>query len=191
MVPSFVTLRAEIYNLFSNLTDITYASLAKPFNQSLVHHPETLKRMAALCRIQKWTSKQTEDQRAAQQRMALFPDKAEVIFVGEDIWVVSYLAWRCQMLASFISITASSSIRRRTICIPSLFQRLLTALTPFLPLPPKSERPLRIPVFTESHRLVRLVPTPAESQHQHYLTGIVLHVTCCIRLCAVMSCRSW
>ena len=73
--------------------------------------------MAALSRIRKWTSQQTEDQRAAQQRMALFPDKAEVIFVGEDIWVVSYLAWRRQVLASLISITASGSIRRQTMYI--------------------------------------------------------------------------
>jgi len=76
----------------ATFTDITYASLAKSFNQSLVHHPETLKRMAALStsRTRKWASQQNTEQREAQQRMALFPEKAEVIFVGEDAWVVSY-----------------------------------------------------------------------------------------------------
>ena len=76
----------------STLTDITYASLAKSFNQSLVHHPETLKRMAALSRIRKLAIQQNPEQRTAQQRMALFPEKAEVLFVGEDIWVVSHCA---------------------------------------------------------------------------------------------------
>ena len=74
----------------STSSDITYASLAKSFNQSLVHHPETLKRMAALSRIRKLASQQNPEQRAAQQRMALFPAKAEVIFVEEGIWVVSH-----------------------------------------------------------------------------------------------------
>ena len=34
--------------------------------------------------------------------------------------------------------------------IPSLFQRLLQGLTPYLPLPPLSERPLRHLIFTRS-----------------------------------------
>lgn len=114
--------------------DITYASLAKSFNQSLVHHQETLKRMAALSRIRKLASQQNAEQREAQQRMALFPEKADVIFVEEDIWVpVVRLEGKLCILPG----------------IPSLFQRMLTGLTPFLPLPPKSERPLRIQVFTE------------------------------------------
>lgn len=81
----------------STSTDITYASLAKSFNQSLVHHQETLKRMAALSRIRKLASQQNAEQREAQQRMALFPEKADVIFVEEDIWVVSHLAQHHQM----------------------------------------------------------------------------------------------
>jgi len=114
--------------------DITYASLAKSFNQALVHHPETLKRMAALSRLRTWTSQQTTEQRAAQQRMALFPENAEVMFVGEDIWVpVVRLEGKLCIFPG----------------IPLLFERMLTALTPFLPLPPKGERPLRIQVFTE------------------------------------------
>jgi hypothetical protein len=33
--------------------------------------------------------------------------------------------------------------------IPMLFKKMLYGLTPFLPLPPKNERPLRIQIFTE------------------------------------------
>ena len=32
---------------------------------------------------------QTAEQRAARDRMALFPAKAEVLFVAPDVWVVS------------------------------------------------------------------------------------------------------
>jgi molybdopterin-biosynthesis enzyme MoeA-like protein len=139
------------FHLILEFIDITYASLAKSFNQPLVHHPETLTRMAALSRIRKLASQQNAEQRAAQQRMALFPEKAEVIFVGEDIWVVSHLVQRRQM-PIWYQIQPVVRLEGR-LCIfpgiPSLFQRMLTALTPFLPLPPKSERPLRIQVFTE------------------------------------------
>jgi hypothetical protein len=44
--------------------------------------------------------------------------------------------------------------------IPSLFQKMLTGLTPYLPLPPSHERPTRIQVFTE---LVFLLPTQTPS----------------------------
>lgn len=70
-------------------TDITYSSLAKSFNQNLVHDAETLKRMEAMSKTRKWNAQQNAEQRTAYQRMALFPEKAEVIFVGTDIWVVS------------------------------------------------------------------------------------------------------
>jgi hypothetical protein len=76
------------------LTDITYGSLAKAFNQSLVHHPETLRRLEAMTRHRPWSSQQTSQQTSQQleatRRMALFPDQAEVIFVGSDLWVVRY-----------------------------------------------------------------------------------------------------
>ncbi|KAG6838219.1 hypothetical protein C0991_000966 [Blastosporella zonata] len=65
--------------------------------------------------------------------MALFPKDAEVIFIEEDVWVpVVRLEGRLCIFPG----------------IPSLFQRMLTSLTPFLPLPPKNERPLRIQIFT-------------------------------------------
>jgi len=114
--------------------DITYASLAKAFSQSLAHHPETLARMTHMIRHRKWISTQTPQQRAATERMALFPDQAEVLFVAHDIWV-PVVRLECK-LCIFPG-------------IPSLFEKMLTALTPLLPLPPVTERPSRIQVFTE------------------------------------------
>ena len=40
----------------------------------------------------RWASlgEQTEEQRTARERMALFPERAEVIFIAPDIWVVSF-----------------------------------------------------------------------------------------------------
>ncbi|KAJ7135468.1 MoaB/Mog domain-containing protein [Mycena crocata] len=113
--------------------DITYASLAKAFSQPLVHHPETLARMAQMIQHSAWRSAQTPQQQTATERMALFPDKAEVIFVP-DIWVpVVRLEGKLCIFPG----------------IPSLFQKMLNALTPYLPLPPPTERPLRIQVFTD------------------------------------------
>ncbi|KAJ7115778.1 MoaB/Mog domain-containing protein [Mycena epipterygia] len=114
--------------------DITYASLAKAFSQSLAHHPETLARMAQMIQRRTWTTAQTPQQRAATERMALFPDRAEIIFVAQDLWVPVV------RLEDKLCIFPG---------IPSLFQKMLNALTPFLPLPPRAERPLRIQVFTE------------------------------------------
>ncbi|KAJ7507340.1 MoaB/Mog domain-containing protein [Mycena galericulata] len=114
--------------------DITYASLAKAFSQSLAHHPETLARMSQMIKHRTWISTQTPQQRAATERMALFPDRAEIIFVAQDIWVpVVRLEGKLCIFPG----------------IPSLFQKMLNGLTPFLPLPPHTERPSRIQVFTE------------------------------------------
>ncbi|CAK5263747.1 unnamed protein product [Mycena citricolor] len=114
--------------------DITYASLAKAFGQELVHHPETLARMAALSHQRRRFAEQTPEQKTAMERMALFPDRAEVLFVAGDIWVpVVRLEGK---LCSFPG-------------IPTLFQKLLNGLTPLLPLPPASERPNRVQIFTE------------------------------------------
>ena len=68
--------------------DITYQSLAKAFDQPLEHHKETLHRMLEMSRNRPWISTQTEEQKTARERMALFPSKAEVLFVAQDIWVV-------------------------------------------------------------------------------------------------------
>ncbi|KJA28951.1 hypothetical protein HYPSUDRAFT_128826 [Hypholoma sublateritium FD-334 SS-4] len=114
--------------------DITYESLAKAFNQKLVHHDETIRRMKELNKNRKWIGTQNAEQRAATNRMALFPENAEVIFVGEDIWVpVVRLEGKLCIFPG----------------IPALFQKMLHSLTPFIPLPPAHERPLRIQIFTE------------------------------------------
>ncbi|KAG7451675.1 Molybdopterin binding protein [Guyanagaster necrorhizus] len=114
--------------------DITYASLAKAFGQSLAHHTETLRRLDEMNKHRPWILSQTTSQREATKRMALFPERAEVIFVGRDIWVpVVRLEGKLCIFPG----------------IPKLFQIMLTQLTPFLPLPPPSERPLRIQIFTD------------------------------------------
>jgi molybdopterin-biosynthesis enzyme MoeA-like protein len=69
--------------------DITYASLAKAFNQPLVHHAETLRRMTELIKHGSWVHTQNEEQKRARERMALFPANAEMLFVAKDLWVVS------------------------------------------------------------------------------------------------------
>ena len=71
--------------------DITYQSLAKAFNQNLVHHQETISRMYELSRQRSWLGNQNSEQTAAMLRMAPFPENSEVLFVAEDIWVVHNL----------------------------------------------------------------------------------------------------
>ncbi|OXC84411.1 molybdopterin binding domain-containing protein [Cryptococcus neoformans] len=122
--------------------DITYASLAKAFNLPLVHHPETLRRMWALTTPERRAEleKATPAQREARERMALFPTqkeegdvKSEAIFVEADKWVpVVRLAGKLCVFPG----------------IPSLFQQLLLALTPYLPLPPASSKPFRHLIYT-------------------------------------------
>ncbi|CAL1709687.1 unnamed protein product [Somion occarium] len=114
--------------------DITYASLAKAFTQGLVHHHETLRRMQEMSK-HRWASlaQQTEEQRTARERMALFPDRAEILFIAPDIWVpVVRLEGKLCVFPG----------------IPRLFQRMLEGLTPFLTLPPIHERPYRQQIFT-------------------------------------------
>lgn len=73
------------------LADITYASLAKAFNQPLRHHTETLRRMNIMSHHRADIANQTEEQRTARERMALFPAHAEVIYTSPEIWVVRVL----------------------------------------------------------------------------------------------------
>jgi len=102
------------------LTDITYASLAKSFNQSLVHHPETLRRLEAMTRHRPWSSQQTSQQLEATRRMALFPDQAEVIFVGSDLWVVRFIFISTirRNRSTHPSNQARSAARRKTLHLP-------------------------------------------------------------------------
>ncbi|KAI0031505.1 MoaB/Mog domain-containing protein [Vararia minispora EC-137] len=113
--------------------DITYESLAKAFNQRLVHHQETLRRMMEMSKHRSWVASQSEEQKAARERMALLPEHAEVIYTAEDMWVpVVRLAGKLCVFPG----------------IPTLFQKMVTGLTPYLPLPPTEERPFRQQVFT-------------------------------------------
>ncbi|KAI0088259.1 MoaB/Mog domain-containing protein [Irpex rosettiformis] len=113
--------------------DITYASLAKAFNQPLVHHDETLRRMEVITRNRPSIAQQSEEQKAARERMALFPAEAEVLYTESEIWVpVIRLEGKLCVFPG----------------IPGLFQRMLNGLTPFLPLPPPEERPYRQQIFT-------------------------------------------
>ncbi|KZT04872.1 Molybdopterin binding protein [Laetiporus sulphureus 93-53] len=113
--------------------DITYASLAKAFNQPLAHHAETLSRMMKISKHRMDIMNQTAEQREARERMALFPANAEVLFIAPDVWVpVVRLEGKLCVFPG----------------IPKLFQRMLEGLVPYLPLPPPSERPLRLQVFT-------------------------------------------
>jgi len=71
--------------------------------------------------------------------MALFPEKAEVIFVGEDAWVVSYFVALSRADLTLI-LTASSPTRRKivyisrySIVVPTDAHGINTVLTLSLP----------------------------------------------------------
>ncbi|GBE83538.1 MoaB/Mog domain-containing protein [Sparassis latifolia] len=113
--------------------DITYASLAKSFDQPLEHHAETLHRMVEMSKHRIDIVNQTAEQRTARERMALFPTRAEVLFIAPDVWVpVVRLEGKLCVFPG----------------IPKLFQKMLDGLTPFLPLPPPEQRPFRLQIFT-------------------------------------------
>lgn len=119
-----------------------------------MHHAETLKRMVETSRLRKMqVENQTPEQRTARERMALFPANAEVLFIAKDIWVV------CSVVVSLLvnfndePITQQPVVRLEgRLCIfpgiPTLFQKMLDGITPFLPLPPINERPCRLQVYT-------------------------------------------
>lgn len=106
--------------------DITYASLAKAFNQPLKHHAETLTRMTGLSQHRKNFQNQSAEQKVARERMALLPADAEVLFVWEDLWVPV-----CRLEGKLCIFPG----------VPGLFKRLLDGITPYLPLP--DSRPFR------------------------------------------------
>ncbi|KIM54517.1 hypothetical protein SCLCIDRAFT_136687 [Scleroderma citrinum Foug A] len=113
--------------------DITYASIAKSFNRPLAYHTETLARMESIAKNRPSPAHQTEEQLTAQKRMALFPEGAEVLFVAGDLWV------------PVVRVQGKLCIFPG---IPSLFQKMLDGLKPYLPLPPPDARPRRVQVFT-------------------------------------------
>ncbi|WWC92933.1 uncharacterized protein L201_007896 [Kwoniella dendrophila CBS 6074] len=123
--------------------DITYASLGVAFNLPLKHDQETIRRMHELATPQRREELKNapQAQREARERMALFPtnsgsdgqNKSEIIFVEGDKWVpVVRLGGKLCIFPG----------------IPSLFQQLLLALTPYLPLPPASSKPFRHLIYT-------------------------------------------
>ncbi|GAA5863313.1 hypothetical protein JCM1840_007479 [Sporobolomyces johnsonii] len=115
--------------------DITYESIAKAFDTTLEYDDETIKRMEAFGRKRYNFDQQTEEQKKARLRMALFPKGAEVLFVQEDLWVpVVRVGGKVCILPG----------------VPKLFERLITGLAShYIPLPPSSEKPYRILVHTE------------------------------------------
>ncbi|GAA5821392.1 hypothetical protein JCM10212_000279, partial [Sporobolomyces blumeae] len=64
--------------------DITYESIAKAFKVGVEHDDETVKRMEAMSKGKYDWAKQTDEQRTARMRMALFPKGAERLFVQQD-----------------------------------------------------------------------------------------------------------
>lgn len=111
--------------------DITYASLAKAFIQPIEYHAETIRRMDLLTKPPKVP--RTPEQTTAFRRMALLPAKAETLYVRGDFWVpVVRLEGKLCVLPG----------------IPTLFEGLLNALVPYLPLPPPDQRLFRILVQT-------------------------------------------
>jgi len=134
--------------------DITYASIAKAFELPLKHDPDTLHRMTEFtkARPNRDLVNQTEEQRVARERMALFPydeqgGKVEIIFTADDMWVpvVRVMGKLCIFPG-----------------IPSLFLKMLNGLTPYLALPPPEQRPFRHQI----HTLMR------ESNIAPFLTGL-------------------
>jgi len=47
-----------------------------------------------------WVSLQSKEQISAQYRMALFPNKAEILFASPDIWIVSTPSQHTNLLFS-------------------------------------------------------------------------------------------
>ena len=58
----------------------------------LKYDEETISRMTEMSKHRKDLAKQTDEQKEARNRMALFPsgEKAEVLFTSPELWVVSY-----------------------------------------------------------------------------------------------------
>ncbi|GAA6010826.1 hypothetical protein JCM11491_004551 [Sporobolomyces phaffii] len=115
--------------------DITYQSIAAAFDVPLEYDDETIKRMAAFSKGRYNFDEQTDEQRTARLRMALFPKGAENLFVQEDMWVpVVRVGGKVTIFPG----------------IPKLFERLVTGYAShFVELPPSSEKPFRVLVHTE------------------------------------------
>ncbi|GAA5989111.1 hypothetical protein JCM11641_007600 [Rhodosporidiobolus odoratus] len=116
--------------------DITYQSIAKAFNTTLEYNEETKMRMREMSKGRYNFDEQTDEQRIARERMALFPkDNAEVLFVQEDLWVpVVRMGGKVCIFPG----------------VPKLFERLVEGLVShYVPLPPSSEKPYRVLIHTQ------------------------------------------
>jgi len=119
--------------------DITYSSLAKAFDPEhdgeLAYHDETIRRMNEMSKNRYNLASQTEEQKTARLRMALFPVRhAEVLHVDPGLWVpVVRLKGKLCVLPG----------------VPRLFEQLITAyLSNYVTLPPSSSKPFRVLVHT-------------------------------------------
>lgn len=71
--------------------DITYSAISKAFGTDLAYDDETIRRMETLSKRRYNLGEQTEEQKTARLRMALFPVGAEVLFVREELSVALLL----------------------------------------------------------------------------------------------------
>jgi molybdopterin-biosynthesis enzyme MoeA-like protein len=140
----------------SNRLIQTYPSIAKAFDQSLVYHEETLKRMELLS-LRKFDNKPTDEATIARKRMALFPEKAEVLFPAKDLWVPVVIANRNVYILPGV---------------PPLFTTLLSSLKPIIaPCVPPGRRQHRLIIATEEPESV-IAPFLADLQKRVVGEGI-------------------
>jgi molybdopterin-biosynthesis enzyme MoeA-like protein len=130
--------------------DITYPSIAEAFHKPLYYHEETLSRMEKLA--MRRMADQTEDQKTARKRMALFPQDSQVVFVSDDLWVPVVIA------NNNIHILPG---------IPRLFTSLLTSLKPRIA--------SRVDPANKQHRFLISTKEP-ESNIAPYLTELAERV---------------
>ncbi|KAK4705825.1 hypothetical protein P7C70_g372, partial [Phenoliferia sp. Uapishka_3] len=136
--------------------DITYDSIAAAYKVDKQYDDETIRRMTALSKKRYNLGEQTEEQKTARLRMALFPVGAEVLFVKEELWVpVVRVAGKICILPGVptVSLQTSTSLGVLTdqAGLLQLFQQLLTGLCArFVKLPPSSSKPFRLLIHTES-----------------------------------------
>lgn len=125
--------------------------MAKAFNQELVYHDETKRRMKEMSKHRTDIQNQTPEQVKARDRMALFPVKAEVLFVDPELWVVCTSRVFDYPYESLLTTCWTHVIQpivrmERKLCvlpgIPRLFKQLLEGLKPYLVLPARDEASL-------------------------------------------------
>lgn len=61
-----------------------------------------------------WLENATEEQKMARNRMALFPEKGEILFIGTDMWVVRMSSYITEPL-SILQNSPWSASRRNSV----------------------------------------------------------------------------